>query len=76
MMLALQYVLRHQAALTGLIAADLITMAQKGSMSHFDTSIMVKIFGYRDLQHYYSRALRSQAPAATSTCTFLPGRCV
>jgi len=32
-----QYVLRHQAALTGLLAADLITMAQKRTLSHFDT---------------------------------------
>ena len=52
-----QYVLRHQAALTGLLAADLITMAQKRTLSHFDTSVMVKIFGYRDLQHYYTRVL-------------------
>jgi len=56
-----QYVLRHQAALTGLIAADLITMAQKRTLSHFDTSVMVKIFGYRDLQHYYTSALLSRA---------------
>ena len=51
-----QYVLRHQAALTGLIAADLINMAQKRTLSHFDTNIMVKIFGYRDLAHYYTRS--------------------
>ena len=56
-LLALQYVLRHQAALTGLLAADLITMAEKRTLSHFDLCIMVKIFGYRDLLHYYTGAL-------------------
>jgi hypothetical protein len=50
--------------LTGLIAGDLITMAQKRTLSHFDTSIMVKIFGYRDVTHYYTGACVQLNPSA------------
>ena len=53
------HVLRHQAALTGLLAADLVNMAQKRTLSHFDTNVMVKIFEYRDLAHYYTRTSRA-----------------
>ena len=63
---AAQYVLRHQAALTGLLAADLITMAQRRTLSHFDASVMVKIFSYRDLRHYYTRVLLLQPAKATA----------